>query len=226
MSEKDDFVEELFRDLPKSKELSELDLKRHEKMILAKVEELKKNSSKSSENFFSKYQRQFQLAAGFLVVLGGISLAVNLNGVNSNDNSDLAIDKPVAPVSPIIPNNNSGQSSENPPATGSNPIDENSQFDVDNPSKGNYISNTGFEYQGQLQQIMSKVKFSLTPIVISTLPSSYGKCAIELGINSNLLAIDKGTFQGESIVAYFYGDTKSNLNIWIVSKTCQKIAQI
>ena len=41
MSSKDDFVEDLFRDLPKSKPMSELELKRHEKMILAKIEEMK-----------------------------------------------------------------------------------------------------------------------------------------------------------------------------------------
>ena len=39
MSGKDDFVEDLFRDLPKSKPMSELELKRHEKMILAKIDE-------------------------------------------------------------------------------------------------------------------------------------------------------------------------------------------
>ena len=226
MSEKDDFVEDLFRDLPKSKALSELDLKRHEKMILAKIEELKKSNSKSSKTLYSKYQRHFQLAAGFLVVLGGISLAVTQNGVNSDNNLDIAIDKSVTPVIPVIPNDNSGQSSENPPVTGTKPNDENSQFDVDNPIKNIYISNTGFEYKSQLQQIMSKVKFSSKPIAISSLPGSYGKCAIELGINLNLLAIDKGTFEGESIVAYFYGDTKSNSSIWIVSKSCQKIAQL
>lgn len=223
MSEKDDFVEDLFRDLPKSKALSELDLKRHEKMILTKIEELKKSNPKRSKSINSKYQRHFQLAAGFLVVLGGISLAVTQNGVTPDNFLDVAIDKQVTPVTP---KDNPGQSSEGTSSSEPNTESNNSQFNVDSQNKNTYISETGFEYQSQLQQIMNKVKFSSKPIAISSLPSSYGKCAIELGINSNLLAIDKGTFEGEAIVAYFYGETKSNANIWIVSKSCQKITQI
>lgn len=171
MSEKDDFVEGLFRDLSKSKSFSELDLKRHEKMILAKIEKLKRSKSQSSKTIYAKYQRHFQLAAGFLVVLGGISLVVTQNGMNSDNNLDIAIEKPVVPVSPVMPDDNSSESSKNPPVTGPNPNNDNSQLDVDNPSKNMYISDTGLEYQSQLQEIMSQVKFSSKPIVISTLPA-------------------------------------------------------
>ena len=81
-------------------------------------------------------------------------------------------------------------------------------------------------YQSEIQQIKAKIKLSSKPIAISTISSSYGKCAIELGINMQLLGIDKGVYEGANILAFFYGDSKTNFNIWIVSKPCTKIDNI
>ena len=61
MSEKDDFVEDLFRNLQKAPPMSELDLKRHEKMIKSHIAEMKREQAKKEKTIFGRFQTQFQL---------------------------------------------------------------------------------------------------------------------------------------------------------------------
>ena len=92
MSGKDDFVEDLFRDLPKSKAMSELELKRHEKMILAKIEEMKLVQDKKQSSLYVRFQTQFQLAAGFLVLVGGLAFVLNQSNTTSSSDLNVAIE--------------------------------------------------------------------------------------------------------------------------------------
>lgn len=226
MSDKDDFVEDLFRNLPKAPPMSELDLKRHEKMILAHVDQMKKEQARKQGSLYGRFQTQFQLAAGFLVLVGGIGFVTNQS--NFNTSSEVAISKPT-PATPepgAEPSKSSSTKTESKPTGSSNSGSTSGQFEANDVESSEYISNSGMNYQSEIQQIKAKIKLSSKPIAISTISSSYGKCAIELGINMQLLGIDKGVYEGANILAFFYGDSKTNFNIWIVSKPCIKIDKI
>ena len=225
MSDKDDFVEDLFRNLPKAPPMSELDLKRHEKMILAHVDQMKKEQARKQGSLYGRFQTQFQLAAGFLVLVGGIGFVANQS--NFNTSSEVAISKPT-PATPepgAEPSKSTSTKTESKPTGSNNSGSTSGQFEANDVESSEYMSNSGMNYQSELQQIKAKIKLSSKPIAISTISSSYGKCAIELGINERLLGIDKGVYEGENILAFFYGDSKTNFNIWIVSKPCTKIDQ-
>lgn len=225
MSDKDDFVEDLFRNLPKAPPMSELDLRRHEKTILAHVDQMKKEQARKQGSLYGRFQTQFQLAAGFLVLVGGIGFVTNQS--NFNTSSEVAISKPT-PATPEPSAESSKSSStktESKPTGSGNSGSTSGQFESNYVEGSEYISNSGMNYQSEIQQIKAKIKLSSKPIAISTISSSYGKCAIELGINEDLLAIDKGTYDGESVLAFFYGNSRADMNIWVVTKSCKKITQ-
>jgi hypothetical protein len=223
MSKNDDFVEDLFRDLPKSKQISEIELKRHEKLILQHIEEMKLERAKKHSSVYGRFQRQFQLAAAFLVAVAGIGFVINQNSTTGKSELEIAIAKP----SPADQTDNNLPSKDSGGSSGSTESgSDNDQFEVIEPAKNKYLYSTGLDYETQLTEIKSKIKLSPTPIEISTLAAAYGKCAIELGINEQLQAIDKGSYQGEEVLAFFYEGSGANSNIWIVSKSCKKIAKI
>ena len=224
MSDKDDFVEDLFRDLPKSKPMSELELKRHEKMILAKIEEMKITQDKKQNSLYVRFQTQFQLAAGFLVLVGGLAFVLNQGESNSKSDLEIAIAKPTPTPQSETPKPTQSKPNNN---TSTKPLDLNdgsTQFEIDQSPSKEYLNNTGLDYLNQIEQIRSKIKISAKPISLSAIPASYGKCAIELGVNANLIAVDKGFYDGQGVLAFFSGSSRSSMNIWVVSKSCEKIA--
>ena len=77
----------------------------------------------------------------------------------------------------------------------------------------------------QIDQIRAKIRISPKPISISVIPSSYGKCAIELGVNTSLIAVDKGFYDGQSVLAFFSGSSRSQMSIFVVTKSCENIAE-
>jgi alcohol dehydrogenase class IV len=95
------------------------------------------------------------------------------------------------------------------------------QSDVDK-----FINNTGLDYMSDIQKAKQLVKISASPLLISELPQAYGKCAIELGINKELLGIDKGKYDGTSVLAFYYGESRSTASIWIVEKPCIKLENL
>ena len=199
MSDKDDFVEDLFRNLPKAPLMSELDLKRHEKMILAHVDQMKREQARKQGSLYGRFQTQFQLAAGFLVLVGGIGFVTNQS--NFNTSSEVAISKPT-PATPepgAEPSKSSSTKTESKPTGSGNSGSTSGQFESNDVEGSEYISNSGMNYQSEIQQIKAKIKLSSKPIAISTILSSYGKCAIELGINMQLLGIDKGVYEGANL---------------------------
>jgi hypothetical protein len=226
MSEKDDFVEDLFRDLPKSKKMSEIELKRHEKLILAKIEEMKLAQSKKQKSLYVRFQSQFQLAAGFMVLVGGLAFVLNQSTTTSNSDLNVAISKP-SPTNQV----------EQPKAEASKPTnseidkpidlnDEQTEFEIDQFQEKNYLYNFGLDYLTKIDQIRAKIKISPNPISISVIPSSYGKCAIELGVNTSLVAVDKGFYDGQSVLAFYSASSRSQIRIFIVTKSCENIAEL
>ncbi len=226
MSDKDDFVEDLFRDLPKSKPMSELELKRHEKMILTKIEEMKIAQDKKQNSLYVRFQTQFQLAAGFLVLVGGLAFVLNQGESNSKSDLEIAIAKPTPTPQTETPKPTQSELNNN---SSTKPLDLNdgsTQFEVDQSPSKEFLNNTGLDYLNQIDQIRSKIKISTNPIALSAIPASYGKCAIELGVNTNLIAVDKGFYDGQGVLVFFSGSSRSSMNIWVVSKGCEKIAYL
>lgn len=226
MSSEDEFVEDLFRDLPKSKPMSEIELKRHEKLIKAKIEEMRLAQSKKQSSLYVRFQRQFQLAAGFLVLAGGLAFVLNQSSTTSISDLNVAISKP----SPTAQVEQPKDESSKPTNSGSDKqIDLNdgqTQFEVDQSKEKVYLNNLGLDYSMQIDQIRAKINISPKPISISVIPSSYGKCAIELGVNTSLIAVDKGFYDGQSVLAFFSGSSRSELSIIVVTKSCENIAQL
>ena len=222
MTKKDDFVEDLFRDLPKSNQMSEIELKRHEKLILQRIEEMKLERVKKHSSIYGRFQKQFQLAAAFLVAVAGIGFVINQSSTTGKSELEIAISKP-SPADENenkSPSNNSGEI-EKPTMTGS----DSDQFEVTEPAKNKYLYSTGLDYETQLSEIKSIIKLSPSPIEISKIAAAYGKCTIELGINEQVLAIDKGQYNKESTFAFFIETSKSKIDIWVVNKSCQVIVK-
>ena len=223
-----DEIENLFRNLPKSPEFSELERKRQEKLIRSYVADMKKEEGLKTNSPLKRFQSQFSLAAGFIVLVAGVSFASSQGIFESKDDLVITMPTPEKPGSEPtegVDQENSG-TSQTPKPTNPEGVEEfesgaSNQSDVDK-----FINNTGLDYLSDIQKAKQLVKISSSPLSISELPQAYGKCAIELGINKELLGIDRGKYDGTSGLAFYYGNSKSNLSIWIVSKSCQKIVQI
>lgn len=223
MTKKDDFVEDLFRDLPKSKQMSEIELKRHEKLILQRIEEMKLERVKKHSSIYGRFQKQFQLAAAFLVAVAGIGFVINQSSTTGKSELEIAISKP-SPADENenkSPSNNSGEIEKPTKSVGGS-----DQFEVTEPAKNKYLFSTGLDYETQLSEIKSIIKLSPTPVEISKIAAAYGKCAIELGINENLFAVDKGFYGGQSALAFYSRGPGSQQQILIVSNSCQLIVRI
>ena len=225
-----DEIENLFRNLPKSPEFSELERKRQEKLIRSYVADMEKAEGLKTNSPLKRFQSQFSLAAGFIVLVAGVSFASSQGIFDSKDDLVISMPNPEKPstgseTSEGVDQENSG-TSQTPKPTNPDGVEEfesgaSNQSDVDK-----FINNTGLDYLSDIQKAKQLVKISSSPLLISELPQAYGKCAIELGINQELLGIDRGKYDGTSVLAFYYGNSKSNLSIWIVSKSCQKIVQI
>jgi hypothetical protein len=230
-----DEVGNLFRNLPKSPEFSEIERKRQEKLIRSYVANMKKEEELKATSPLRRFQSQFSLAAGFVVLVAGISFASSQGIFDSKDELVVSMPTPELPSSGSEKTEGveqdsyeSGQStkpknSENENSEGFEEFESGStsQLDIDK-----FINNTGLDYQSDFQQAKQLVKISSSPLSISELPQAYGKCAIELGINKELLGIDKGKYDGTSVLAFYYGSSRSTASIWIVEKPCIKLEKL
>ena len=230
-----DEVENLFRNLPKSPEFSEIERKRQEKLIRSYVANMKKEEELKATSPLRRFQSQFSFAAGFVVLVAGVSFASSQGIFDSKDELVVSMPTPEPPSSGSEKiggveqdSYESGQStkpknSENENSAGFEEFESGStsQLDIDK-----FINNTGLDYQSDFQQAKQLVKISSSPLSISKLPQAYGKCAIELGINKELLGIDKGKYDGKSVLAFYYGGSRSAASIWIVEKPCIKLEKL
>ncbi len=225
-----DEIENLFRNLPKSPEFSEIERKRQEKLIRSYVANMEKEEGVKTTSPLKRFQSQFSLAAGFIVVIAGVSLVSSQGIFDSKD--DLVISMPT-PEKPNPGSESSQGTEQENSGLGQTPKPKNpeeveefesgstNQSDIDK-----FINNTGLDYQSDFQQAKQLVKISSSPISISEIPQAYGKCAIELGIKKELLGIDKGKYEGTSVLAFYYGSSRSTASVWIVEKPCTKLENL
>lgn len=235
MAINDDEIESLIRNLPKAPAFSELERKRQEKLIRSYVADMAKEEELNKYSPLKRFQSQFSLAAGFIVLVAGVSFAVSQGFFESknelvismptpeNESSDSEESESQLPVGtestkPSKPNepSNSNQSEMTELESG-----EIGQSNIDL-----FINNTGLDYFSDIKKIKNIINISATPLSISDLAQSYGKCAIELGINKNLLGIDKAQYDGMSILAFYYGSSRAASSIWIIEKPCNKVVEI
>ena len=230
-----DEIENLFRNLPKSPEFSEIERKRQEKLIRSYAANMEKEEGLKATSPLKRFQSQFSLAAGFIVLVAGVSFASSQGIFDSKDDLVISMPTPEKPNSGSETtenaeqeNSGSGESTKPKKPDNKNPegVEEfesgaTNQSDIDK-----FINNTGLDYLSDIQKAKQLVKISSSPLLISELPQAYGKCAIELGINKELLGIDKGKYDGTSVLAFYYGSSRSTASIWIVEKPCVKLEKL
>ena len=88
------------------------------------------------------------------------------------------------------------------------------------------VLNYGIEYTTSESAARSKVSKVATLGDSKLLSSSQISCSVRLGIDEELFAIDRGTYEGEEIEAYYFGKTKDSLNIKIVGFRCSLIEDL
>jgi hypothetical protein len=234
MANNDD-IENLFRNLPKAPAFSELERKRQEKLIRSYVADMAKDEALKQNSPLKRFQSQFSLAAGFIVLIAGVSFAVG-QGLFESKN-ELVISMPTPENQSLDSEGSESQIPEDSesakPSKPNEPSNSNQdgiiEFESDGTSQSDfdlYINNTGLDYVSDTQKIKNIIKLSTTPLSISDLPQSFGKCAVELGINKNLLGIDKAKYDGTSILAFYYGSSRAASSIWIIEKPCKRVVEI
>jgi hypothetical protein len=230
MANNDDEIENLFRNLPKAPAFSEIERKRQEKLIRSYVGNMAKEEGLKANSPLKRFQSQFSLAAGFIVLVAGVSFASSQGIFDSKDDLVISMPTPEKPgtgseATEGVGQENSGTSqtpkSKNPEGVEEFESGATNQSDLDK-----FINNTGLDYLNDIQKAKQLVKISSSPISISELPQAYGKCAIELGINKELLGIDKGKYDGTNVLAFYYGSSRSTASIWIVEKPCIKLENL
>lgn len=230
MANNDDEIENLFRNLPKAPAFSEIERKRQEKLIRSYVGDMAKEEGLKANSLLKRFQSQFSLAAGFVVLVAGVSFASSQGIFDSKDDLVISMPTPEKPgtgteATEGVGQENSG-TSQTPKPKNPEGIEEfesgaTNQSDIDK-----FINNTGLDYLSDSQKAMQLVKISSSPLSISELPQAYGKCAIELGINKELLGIDKGKYDGTSVLAFYYGSSRNTASIWIVEKPCIRLENL
>jgi hypothetical protein len=230
-----DEIENLFRNLPKSPEFSEIERKRQEKLIRSYVGDMAKEEGLKQNSPLKRFQSQLSLAAGFIVLVAGVSFALSQEIFESKDNVVISMPNPDVKSPDSEESDNQGQESSeqiesskpnNPPTPNPGEFTELESGSANQSDLERFINSTNLDYSSDVKKIKSMMKLSASPLSISDLPQSYGKCAIELGINRELLGIDKAKYDGINVLAYYFGSSKTNASIWIVDKSCKKIIEI
>jgi hypothetical protein len=230
-----DEIENLFRNLPKSPEFSEIERKRQEKLIRSYVGDMAKEEGLKQNSPLKRFQSQFSLAAGFIVLVAGVSFALSQGIFESKDDVVISMPTPDVKSPSSEETDNQGQENseqiespkpKNPTIPNQGELTELESGSANQSDLERFINSTNLDYSSDVKKIKSIVKLSASPLSISNLPLPYGKCAIELGINKELLGIDKAKYDGINVLAYYFGSSKTNASIWIVDKSCKKIIEI
>jgi hypothetical protein len=214
------FVDDLLKGLPKAPPRTKIEQRRMEKFIDEQISQLKAERAQTKTSIYLRFQTQFQLAAGFLVLVGGIAFAINFSSSNSTSN----IAKPIPVTSPTnsgatpapsqTSSNNEGQSN----GTG-NSGSEVFGNETNSPSSIPNILNTGFDYSTSLDQAKARITPKLAPISLGAMSAGDKNCVIKQGIDE-VLAIDHAKYDGQKSVAFYYQNPSSNIEIKVVDSTC------
>jgi len=226
MTNEDDFVEKLLRDLPKAPPMNDLDIKKFEKHVASLVEA--ENRMKNSKSWSSK----LTVAASIVALVAGVAIFADSSKIINPQKSPIASPSSSASA-PVgqgetssgdldVPQSN-GNGSADTPGTGTTTYG-NSQSPKPGRSKESIpVLNYGFDYEVDEQLARSKVKAEARLGDTKLMKSSQIACSIKLGIDEKLFAIDKGTYAGEDIEAFYFGDSKNSLKIKIVGYGCELV---
>jgi hypothetical protein len=232
MSNEDDFVEKLLQGLPKAPPMSPLEIKRFEKHVDSLVaQDMQKAKSKG-------WSTKFSAAASVVALAAGIAIFTNSSEViNPGSNQQPGIIEPTSQTSdptgvsatpePSKPNSNNA-TENNSNNGGSNPS-VNSITKSPSPqgsTKSVPVLNYGIEYKTDEALAKSKVVKLATLGDSKLLTSAQISCSVRLGIYEELFAIDRGTYDGEDIEAYYFGKAKEALSIKIIGFGCTLIKDL
>ena len=222
--ENDDFVEDLVKNLPQGKPMSEFELKKFEKLIDSEIASSYPATKKNSVT------QRMSIAASVVAIFIGVGIfATQSNSVNS-DNLIIPTPNPSVtndsnPVDPTNPNDEPTQTDGN-----SNPGNQGQLFeDEDDPTASSEevpVFRSRIDYETNFAAAKKNVKLASKPGKFTSLSSIQRNCAITLGVDKELLAFDTAYFGPDSIMAFYVGQTKSDYVVKIALTTCELISEL
>ena len=219
------FVDDLLKGLPKAPPRTKMEQRRMEKFIDEQIANLKAERAQSKRSIYVRFQSQFQLAAGFLVLVGGVAFAINFSSSNSTTN----ISQPTPVASPIQTGSTLNPSEAPTANPGSSNGSGNSGSEVfgnetKSPSSVSNIFNTGLDYLISLSQAKAKITPKLAPISLGAMSTVDRNCSITQGLD-DVLAIDHAKYDGQKATVYFYKNS-TDLEIKVVDSYCNQLADL
>lgn len=226
-SDNEKFVEKLLKDLPKAPEMSPLEIKRFEKHIdlLVASEEGKAGSK--------RWIPKLSAAASVVILVAGF--AVFTNSSETLDDTALIVSPSTNPVrpKPVISDNVNPESDEpdqqstdtEEPNTNIGEYGTEESPKPNTSKKGVPVLRTGIDYKANLDLARAKVMPLVMKGSLINLSSAQIACSVELGVKDSLYAIDRGVYAGESVEVYYFGSSKTDLKIKIVSYGCNFLAE-
>ena len=229
MTTDDNFVEKLLSDLPKAPPMSDLDIKRFENHIDSLV--AAENRKISSKNWSNK----FSVAASIVALVAGVAIFANNSKIINPQQfptiapsalpSNSATDGGAIDEAPEFPQS-SGKDSSHASSSGATTYGNSHSPKPDELRGSIPVLNFGFDYEADEQAARSKVKQEAQFGDTKLMKSSQIACSLKLGIDQELYAIDRGTYSGEDVEAYYFGANKNSLKIKIVGFGCVLIKDL
>lgn len=220
------FVDDLLKGLPKATPPTKIEKMRMERFIDEQIAQLKAERDQSKRSIYLRFQSQFQLAAGFLVLVGGVAFAINFSSTNSTSN----VAKPNPATSPTqsgssvtpstAPTSNSGQNNGSG-GSGSEVFGN----ETKSPSAVSNILNTGLDYMTSLEQAKTKVTPKLALISLGAMSTADRNCAIYQGIDK-VFAIDHAKYDGQKSTSFYFRNSSSEIEIRVVDFSCNLLATL
>lgn len=225
-NEEHEFVDRLLEGLPKAPPRTKIEQRRMEKFIDEQIATLKVERAQAHKSIYLRFQSQFQLAAGFLVVVGGVAFALNYSGTSST--SIVAQPTPAAsptnsvatPAPSETASNNAGQNS----GTG-NSGSEFFENETKSPNSVPNIFNTGLDYSTSLAVAKARITPKLAPISLGAMSPGDKNCVIKQGVDE-VLAIDHAKYDGQKSTIIYFKNVAGLLRLLVVDTACNKITTL
>jgi hypothetical protein len=232
MTNEDDFVEKLLKDLPKAPPMNDLEIRKFNKHVDSLV------AAERKKEFSRGWSPRFSIAASVIALVAGVAIFADSSKIINPEN-----DQEIVTAAPTAaPNSNSGEggsSGSSPDATqengNDNPVSPDNGTTVygngDSPepsvTEGSIpVLNFGFDYEIDEIAARSKVSSKASRGSTKLMKSSQIACSVKLGIDEELYALDKGTYAGEDIEAYYFGASKNSLDIKVVGFGCEIVREL
>lgn len=219
----DEQVEQLLKNLPKAPPMSKIDIKRFEKQIDGLVaSETNPHQRKNWIPTLSAVASVAILIAGFAIFSGGSSkLSTAIPGIGASQSPAPNVSSPGD-----VGSGNSSGTTQNDESSGQTVY---GQSPTPKPGANRTsvpVLRSNLDYSSSLNEARKKTTLQAVKGNLEALSSSQLSCSVKLGIDHQLWAIDIGTYQGEDIEAYYFGETASNLLVKIVGYGCTLITEL